>query len=112
MNNEDNYIAGSSIFHPDLILAAEFLTILACVWLIWEGLKLFNFFAHHREKLSKLLTLEFITKVGTATMTFFMGVFLFFDLGEGVKFIVILRPIFVACSAYALHLLYKHYTKD
>lgn len=98
-----------SIFHPDIIVVAEFLTIIACAWLIYEGLKLFNFFVNHRQYLSKLLSLEFLTKVGTAVMTFFMGVFLFFDWGDGVKLIVIIRPIFVAFSAYALHKLYKYY---
>ena len=111
MDNED-YIATSSIYPEWLMTFSEVLTVVTCVWLIYEGLKLFKFFYGHRDKLTKLLSLEFITKVGTGVMTLLMGVFLYLDHVEGVKTIVILRPIFIGLSAYALHRLYKFYKDD
>ena len=108
MTNED-YISKSHIYPEWLLTSAEFLTVVACLWLAYEGLKLFVFFFNHKEKLSKLLSLEFMTKVLVAVMTLLMGTFLFFDYVEGVNTIVVLRPVFIGLSAYALHKLYAFY---
>lgn len=112
MDNTDNYIAETSVFSPEVMVIAEALTVITALWLIYEGLRLTFFFIKRNERLSRLLTLEFATKVGTAIVTLFMAAYLFFDVTEGVKFIVVVRPIFVAASALALHKLRIFYTKE
>ncbi len=112
MNNKTDYIATSEIFNPNIIMVAELVTVMACVWLIVEAVKLFKFFHHHNDRLAKLLTFDFATKGLYALVTLFMGWFLYFDFAEGVKFLVIIRPLFICLSAYALHLLYRYYKKE
>lgn len=112
MDNENNYIAESSIFSPEVIMFSEALTIIAAIWLIYEGLKLFSFFKGHRDVLTRLLSWEFGTKVLYAIITLLMGTFLFYDFREGVKFLVVIRPYFVLLSALALHRLRMYYKRD
>lgn len=112
MADKESYIVKTNLFHPDLIVAAEILTIIACLWLIYEGLKLFTFFWHHEDRLTRLLSFEFLSKTLLAIVTFFMGLFLFLDFSNGVKFIVVIRPAFVFLSAYALHRLYNFYKQE
>lgn len=112
MNNETDYLAMSSLFNPTLIMVAELATVVSCIWLIIEAIKLFRFFYHHNDRLTKLLTFEFATRGFYALLTLFMGWFLYFDFAEGVKFLVIIRPLFICLSAYALHRLYRYYKKE
>jgi len=112
MNNETDYIAASVMFNPNIILFAELATVISCIWLIVEAIKLFKFFYHHDDRLTKLLSFEFATKGLYALITLFMGWFLYFDFAEGVKFLVIIRPAFICLSAYALHRLYHFYKKE
>lgn len=109
MTNEDYIASNESVFSDGFLNFAEGATIIACLWLLWEAFRLTKFFAHDDSKLAHLLTWEFLTKAGTAIITLLMGFFLYINYAEGVKYIVVIRPIFICFSAYALHQLYRFY---
>jgi len=113
MNNTTDYIATSSIFHPTLLLFSEFLTIAIGLWVLYEVIKLCLFFAKHFKDsfLSRLLTWTFVAKGLTVVVIILMGYFLFLNKAEGVKALVIIRPLIEIFGAIAFRRLRKYYER-
>lgn len=104
-----DYIATSEIFPPWLITTAEVLTVVTFLWVCWEVYKLTLFFWQDKSKLARLKTQEFLTDALTALLTISMGLFLYLNWEEGVKALVIVRPIVGVLNAIALRRLYNHF---
>lgn len=103
------YYDNGTVFPEWLLTAAELLTALAFLWVVWEVLKLVAFFWRDSSKLARLKTQEFLTDALTAAVTIAMGLFLFLDWSEGVKGLIVLRPLVGVLNAIALRNLYNHF---
>jgi hypothetical protein len=105
----DDYIAVSTVFPEWLIVTAEATTVFAFTWITWEVAKLTVFFWKDKSMLARLKTQEFFTDALTAALTILMGLFLFINWEEGVKGLVVIRPIVGVLNALALRRLYNHF---
>lgn len=102
--------SATSINYPEwLLVFSEFLTIVVCIWIVLESMRIVKFFYKNPDKMAKLLTWNFFTDTLTYFVTLAMGLSLFFNEIEAVKSLVIIRPWVLVLNGIALRKLVNHF---
>lgn len=114
LNNTDNYIATSPLFPEWLINFSEILTILTSIWVLYEVAKLVFMYAHHKKGgvFAKILTWTFLAKAFTSIVIMMMGLFLYLNWTNGVKFLVVFRPFIELFGGFWLRRLRKYHERN
>lgn len=105
----EKYIVASTLYPEWLVKLAELATTVSSAALICVFGFLWLIFSGFQSRLDRRLTRSFKAETLRTVITLVMGFFLQLDWADGVKTVVILRPLVLIYATFALGLLLQHY---